>query len=287
MTDVCRLYRGIRVRPHGRGARLLPRRHERKLQDFKVSGETLACLFSIFFSDPSRPTCVFSWSSSYRKDQCQSPDPPASSFIPSFAAVAAGVDKNPDKDVHSKSLPPAASLTLMSLMSETQTCVFPSVPFSSHRSIFARVQIQHHRSSSLHTSTSRPCSVQQVGVSESSAAAFLRYTPPPDQSRISPLLIRFTWSGANSHCSPYAYCEEGNYIGTVPSQPDTSGWTMDAHYVCPAPVTGNGTFPGAFPSQEVQRTHCSQAGWTEEQPQESPSAWDTAACVGSKVIHDP
>lgn len=30
--------------------------------------------------------------------------------------------------------------------------------------------------------------------------------------------------------------------------------------------------------------HCSQSGWSEEQPQESsPSAWDAAACVGSKV----
>lgn len=95
--------RGIRVQSHGRGARLLPRRHERKLQDFKVSGETSACLF--FSLDSFRLTSVFSWNSSYRKDQCQSPDPPASSFIPSFAAVAAGVDKNPDKDVHSKPPP--------------------------------------------------------------------------------------------------------------------------------------------------------------------------------------
>lgn len=38
----------------------------------------------------------------YRKDQCQSPDPTASSFAPSFAAVAAGVDRNMDKDIHSK-----------------------------------------------------------------------------------------------------------------------------------------------------------------------------------------
>lgn len=47
---------------------------------------------------------------------------------------------------------------------------------------------------------------------------------------------------------------------------------------------GNGTFPSGFPSQESQNAaHCSQSSWSEEQPQESPSTWDTAACVGSKV----
>ncbi|XP_068607189.1 transmembrane protein 131-like [Brachionichthys hirsutus] len=35
----------------------------------------------------------------YQKDPCQSPDPTVSCFAPSFAAVAAGVDRNVDKDV--------------------------------------------------------------------------------------------------------------------------------------------------------------------------------------------
>ncbi|XP_019130464.2 transmembrane protein 131-like isoform X3 [Larimichthys crocea] len=68
----------------------------------------------------------------------------------------------------------------------------------------------------------------------------------------------FTWTSANSQCnSPYTYCEEANYIG-------------------------NGTFPSGFPVQESQNAHCSQTSWSEEQPQESPSTWETAACVGSK-----
>ncbi|XP_062291296.1 transmembrane protein 131-like [Scomber scombrus] len=68
----------------------------------------------------------------------------------------------------------------------------------------------------------------------------------------------FTWRSANSHCnSPYTYSQEGNYIG-------------------------NGTFPSGFPSQESQNVHSNQTSWSEEQPQESPSSWDTAACVGSK-----
>lgn len=49
---------------------------------------------------------------------------------------------------------------------------------------------------------------------------------------------------------------------------------------------GNGTFPGGFPGQEGQNAHCSQTSWNEEPPQESPSSWDTAACVGSKVMTD-
>lgn len=49
---------------------------------------------------------------------------------------------------------------------------------------------------------------------------------------------------------------------------------------------GNGTFPSGFPGQEGQNAHCSQTSWNEEPPQESPSAWDTAACVGSKVMTD-
>lgn len=57
------------------------------------------------FIEFSTLTPAFCMNSLYRKDQCQSPDPPASSFIPSFAAVAAGVDKNLDKEAHGKFLP--------------------------------------------------------------------------------------------------------------------------------------------------------------------------------------
>ncbi|XP_029005827.1 transmembrane protein 131-like isoform X2 [Betta splendens] len=70
----------------------------------------------------------------------------------------------------------------------------------------------------------------------------------------------FSWSSANSHCSSqYAYCGEEHVIG-------------------------NGTFPRGFPRQESRNTHSSQAGWTEEQPQECPSTWDSAACVGNKAF---
>ena len=115
---------------------------------------------------------------------------------------------------------------------------------------------------------------------------------------------RFTWSSANSQCSgPYTYCDEGNYIGTVSSHPlpyyvfvlhsvlsssrryysvkqllEQALTVLSNHFV------GNGTFPSGFPGQESQNAaHCSQSSWSEEQPQESPSTWDTAACVGSKV----
>ncbi|XP_029949693.1 transmembrane protein 131-like isoform X2 [Salarias fasciatus] len=70
----------------------------------------------------------------------------------------------------------------------------------------------------------------------------------------------FTWNSASQCNNPYSYCEEGNYIG-------------------------NGTFPSGFPSQDghgVHGVHGSHGGWCEEQPQEAPSSWDTAACVGSK-----
>lgn len=117
---------------------------------------------------------------------------------------------------------------------------------------------------------------------------------------------RFTWSSANSQCnSPYTYCEEGNYIGTVSSHP-LPYYVFMLHYYCTLKqqaillietvagtsidhflsnhFVGNGTFPSGFPSQESQNAaHCSQSSWSEEQPQESPSTWDTAACVGSKV----
>lgn len=55
-------------------------------------------------------------------------------------------------------------------------------------------------------------------------------------------------------------------------------------HVCSNHLVGNGTFPSGFPGQEGQNAHCSQSSWSEEQPQESPSTWDTAACVGSKVM---
>ncbi|XP_026158393.1 transmembrane protein 131-like isoform X2 [Mastacembelus armatus] len=83
----------------------------------------------------------------------------------------------------------------------------------------------------------------------------LPYIPQPVTTRP---YNGFTWSNANSHCnSPYTFCDEGNYIG-------------------------NGTFSSSFPVQEGQNVHSTQTRWTEEQPQESPSTWDTAACVGSK-----
>lgn len=50
------------------------------------------------------PFSLFSRNSLYRKDMCQSPDPPASSFAQSFAAaVAAGGDRNAGNDIHSES----------------------------------------------------------------------------------------------------------------------------------------------------------------------------------------
>ncbi|XP_012729310.2 LOW QUALITY PROTEIN: transmembrane protein 131-like [Fundulus heteroclitus] len=62
----------------------------------------------------------------------------------------------------------------------------------------------------------------------------------------------FTWSSANSHCtSPCSYI-------------------------------GNGPFQTGFPHQDVQNVHGGQSSWTEEQPQESPTTWNAAACVGSK-----
>lgn len=135
---------------------------------------------------------MFCINSLYRKDQCQSPDPPASSFIPSFAAVAAGVDKNMDKEAHGKCL---VSLRYY-LKKYTWTCVFTTVPFSSDRSIFAWIQIQHHWSSVLHTSASRPLGVQQVGVNDlkSSAAVFFCSIRLLDQSLIF-FFSPFTLSG--------------------------------------------------------------------------------------------
>ncbi|KAM3623863.1 uncharacterized protein V6R79_016428 [Siganus canaliculatus] len=155
---------------------------------------------------------ALSMNSLYRKDQNQSPDPTTPSFTPSFAAVAAGVDRILDKDVHGR--------TGQYLPDETWSA--PSIPLTN-------------------------------GFRYNAAEA-LPYIPQPATTAA---YNGFTWS--SSQCtSPYTYCDSAPYIG-------------------------NGTFPGGFPGQEVQNGHCSQSSWTEEQPQETPSTWDTAAaCVGSK-----
>ncbi|XP_076001498.1 transmembrane protein 131-like isoform X2 [Genypterus blacodes] len=70
----------------------------------------------------------------------------------------------------------------------------------------------------------------------------------------------FTWNSVNTQSnSPYSYCEAANYM------------------------TGNGNFQSGFSCPEAPSAQSQQSSWSEEQqPQESPSAWDTAACVGSK-----
>ncbi|XP_028263322.1 transmembrane protein 131-like isoform X2 [Parambassis ranga] len=151
---------------------------------------------------------ALSMNSLYRKDLCQSPDTTASTFTPSFAAVAAGMDRNMD-------------LTGQYLPEETWSA--PSIPLTN-------------------------------GFRYNTTEA-LPYVPQPATTRP---YNGFTWSSANNHCnSAYTYAEEDNYIG-------------------------NGTFPSGFLNQESQNTHDNQTCWSEEQPQESPSTWDTAACVGSK-----
>lgn len=151
---------------------------------------------------------ALSMNSLYRKDMCQSPDPTASSFAPSFAAVAAGVDRNMD-------------LTSQYVPEETWSA--PSIPLTT--------EFRYNTTEAL------------------------PYIPQPATTAS---YNGFTWSSANSQCnSPYTYCEESTYIG-------------------------NGTFPSGFPGQEAQNAHSNQTSWSEEQTQESPSAWDTAACVGSK-----
>ncbi|KAL7404333.1 hypothetical protein ABVT39_013269 [Epinephelus coioides] len=151
---------------------------------------------------------ALSMNSLYHKDMCQSPDPTASSFAPSFAAVAAGVDRNMD-------------LTGQYLPEETWSA--PSIPLTN--------EFRYNTPEAL------------------------PYIPQPATTAS---YNGFTWNNANSHCnSPYTYCEDSNYIG-------------------------NGTFPSGFPGQEAQNVHGNQSSWSEEQHQESPSTWDTAACVGSK-----
>ncbi|KAK5865755.1 hypothetical protein PBY51_020000 [Eleginops maclovinus] len=151
---------------------------------------------------------ALSMNSLYRKDVCQSPDPPAHSFAPSFAAVAAGVERNMD---------------LTGQYQPEKTWSAPSIPLTN--------EFRYNTTEALPYIPQPPTTASYNG---------------------------FTWSSANSHCnSPYTYSEERKYIG-------------------------NGTFPSGYPGQEVQHAHSNQTSWSEEQPQESPSTWDTAACVGSK-----
>ncbi|XP_061769349.1 transmembrane protein 131-like isoform X3 [Nerophis ophidion] len=145
--------------------------------------------------------------SAYRKDQCQSPDPAAFSFAPSFAAVAAGLERNAD-------------LTGHYLPEETWSA--PSVPLTN--------EFRYN------------------------TPEVLPFIPQPASPRS---YNGFAWRSANS---PYTYCEEGNYIGPA----------------------GNTPFSGGFTQQEVQNVPGSQASWSEQHPQESPSTWDSAACVGTK-----
>ncbi|XP_067353753.1 transmembrane protein 131-like isoform X2 [Channa argus] len=137
----------------------------------------------------------------YHKELCQSPDSTASNFAPSFAAVAAGVERNMERI--DQYLP-------------EETWSAPSIPLTN--------EFRYNTPEAL------------------------PYIPQPATTRA---YNGFTWSSANSHGnSPYTY--------------------------------GNGTFPSGFPGQEGQNAHSNQTSWCEEQPQESPSTWDTAACVGSK-----
>lgn len=68
------------------------------------------------------PFILLSMNSLYRKDQCQSQDPPAPNFAPSFAAVAAGVDRNMEKDIHSKSMKQSLKLTPVHVFSKRICC---------------------------------------------------------------------------------------------------------------------------------------------------------------------
>ncbi|XP_019717948.1 transmembrane protein 131-like isoform X2 [Hippocampus comes] len=147
----------------------------------------------------------------YRKDQCQSPDPAVSSFAPTFAAVAAGVERNTD-------------LTGHFLPEETWSA--PSVPLTNEF---------------------------RYNTTTADALPFIPQTTPPRPYN------GFAWRSGNNHCgNPYAYSEEGNYIG-------------------------NAAFPAGFPHQECHGVPpASQAGWREQHAQESPSTWDSAACVGTK-----
>ncbi|XP_077380651.1 transmembrane protein 131-like isoform X2 [Festucalex cinctus] len=148
----------------------------------------------------------------YRKDQCQSPDAAVSSFAPSFAAVAAGVERNTDLTGH---LVPEEAWSA------------PSVPLTNEF---------------------------RYNTTAAEALPFVPQTTSPRPYN------GFAWRSGSNQCSnnPYAYSEEGNYIG-------------------------NAAFPAGFPHQECHGVPpASQAGWSEQHAQESPSTWDSAACVGTK-----
>ncbi|KAM4604313.1 transmembrane protein 131-like isoform 2-T2 [Polymixia lowei] len=150
-----------------------------------------------------------SMNSLYRKDLCQNPDPPVPSFGPSFADVAAGVDRT--MDLAGQYLP-------------EETWSAPSVPLTN--------EFRYNTTEAL------------------------PYVPQPTAPGP---YNGFPWNSANSQCnSPYTYCEQRNYM------------------------TGNGNFQSSFPCQESQNAYSHQTSWSEECPQETPSTWDTAACVGSK-----
>ncbi|XP_017264107.1 transmembrane protein 131-like isoform X2 [Kryptolebias marmoratus] len=144
-----------------------------------------------------------STNSLYSEEMCQSPDPKPSSFVPSFANVAAGMDRNMD-------------LTCQYVPEDTWSA--PSIPLTN--------EFRYNTTEAL------------------------PYIPQPAASGS---YNGFTWTSANSHCnSPCSYI-------------------------------GNGQFPSGFPKQEGHVRHASQTSWTEEQPQESPTTWNTtAACMGSK-----
>ncbi|KAM8842276.1 transmembrane protein 131-like isoform 1-T1 [Synchiropus picturatus] len=82
----------------------------------------------------------------------------------------------------------------------------------------------------------------------------------------------FTWRNANSQL---AYSKEGGSRcgGNLCSRQGLTGGCL----------SGNGTFPGSFPSQDCQNVYGHQSGWSEEQAQDqSPSTWESASCIGSK-----
>ncbi|XP_032419461.1 transmembrane protein 131-like isoform X2 [Xiphophorus hellerii] len=139
-------------------------------------------------------------SSLYNKEMCQSSDPAPSSFVPSFADVAARIDRN----------------TAGHYVPE-DTWSAPSIPLTN--------EFRYNTTEAL------------------------PYIPQPV---VTASYNGFTWSSANSHCnSPCSY-------------------------------TGNGPFQSGFPRQGGQNVNGSQSSWSNEQPQESPSTWNSAACVGSK-----